>query len=63
MERLNKKEVSIVHCRGGIGRAGLFSCSLILKLQLIDNYQEVLAFIRKARDNRCVESRTQHAFI
>jgi len=29
-EKLKIGETSIVHCRGGVGRAGLFACCLLV---------------------------------
>ena len=53
----------LVHCRGGIGRAGLVAACVLLKLGLATGPRVAIHLVRIARDRRCVESRKQEDFI
>ena len=53
----------LVHCRGGIGRAGTIASCMLKKMQNYTDYTQAIKFIRKKRDKRCVESRKQEDFI
>jgi len=60
----------LVHCRGGIGRAGLVACCVsAYKLNKagadrhFKSSKEVIAYVRAHRDKRCVESRKQEDFV
>jgi protein-tyrosine phosphatase len=53
----------LVHCRGGIGRAGTIACCLLLKLHLCPSPKQAISLVRSKRDPRCVESRKQEDFI
>jgi len=55
-DKIQTGETTICHCRGGIGRAGMTACCLILKLGLKSSYEDVVDYIRRTRDVRCVES-------
>ena len=46
----------LLHCRGGVGRAGLLACSLLTNLCVFKTHIEVMQFVRGRRDRRCVES-------
>ena len=52
----NKGHV-LIHCRGGVGRAGLLACNILSVMCQFKNFSEVIEFVRKKRDRRCVESR------
>jgi cyclin-dependent kinase inhibitor 3 len=59
---IGKGGSAVVHCRGGIGRAGtVTACYLAFKQQLKAN--ESIEIIRQKRDWRCVESRKQEDFV
>ena len=47
----------LIHCRGGIGRAGLLACCILSYLCDFKSHLKVIEFVRKRRDKRCVESR------
>lgn len=47
----------LVHCRGGVGRAGLLACCVLSRLCVFSNFRQTIEFVRKRRDKRCVESR------
>lgn len=47
----------LVHCRGGVGRAGLLACCVLGETSLFSGFKKIIDFVRKRRDRRCVESR------
>ena len=50
----------LVHCRGGIGRAGLVACCIVTHLKgkhELKSGNKVVQYVRSKRDRRCVESR------
>eukprot|EP01065_Artemidia_motanka_P009054 TRINITY_DN14619_c0_g1_i2.p1 TRINITY_DN14619_c0_g1~~TRINITY_DN14619_c0_g1_i2.p1 ORF type:complete len:398 (+),score=65.31 TRINITY_DN14619_c0_g1_i2:63-1256(+) len=54
----------VVHCRGGVGRAGLVAACLLLRAGLVETHgPAAVAAVRKLRDPRAVESQTQRAFV
>ena len=60
---LKKKQKIIVHCRGGVGRAGLI-CGLIMKkLNIFSSYQKCISYLRKKRHKNCVESQKQRDYL
>ena len=53
----------LVHCRGGVGRAGLVTCCVLSELCLFPDPRAIIEFVRRRRDKRCVESRKQEDFV
>lgn len=53
----------IVHCRGGVGRAGLIASCLLLRLNAATSPNDAIAKIRKLRCRTAVESYCQERFI
>lgn len=53
----------LIHCRGGVGRAGLLACCILSNLCEFSSPNKVIEFVRKRRDKRCVESRKQEDFV
>ena len=53
----------LIHCRGGVGRAGLVACCLLATLCDFKNHTKIIEHVRKRRDKRCVESRKQEDFV
>lgn len=60
----------LVHCRGGVGRAGLVTCCVLSELCSFPSDDSsssgpklAIEFVRKRRDKRCVESRKQEDFV
>jgi len=53
----------LIHCRGGIGRAGTIACCVLLELKEKDSVDGAVRYLRRIRDKRCVESRKQYDFI
>ena len=46
----------IAHCRGGIGRAGLLACCILLSVGVCTTGAGAIKKVRSLRDKRCVES-------
>ena len=63
IQALTEGRVVLIHCRGGIGRAGTIACCLLLKLHISSSPNQAISLVRSRRDNRCVESRKQEDFI
>lgn len=53
----------VVHCRGGVGRAGLVACCVLSELCKFPDTKAIIDFVRRKRDKRCVESRKQEDFV
>ena len=53
----------LIHCRGGVGRAGLVACCVLSYFCQFSGSKKVIEFMRKRRDKRCVESRKQEDFV
>lgn len=47
----------LIHCRGGVGRAGLLACCVLAEICEFESHKKIIDFVRKRRDKRCVESR------
>jgi protein-tyrosine phosphatase len=54
---------ALVHCRGGIGRAGTIAACYLLYKGAVRTAKAAIEAVRRARDPRCVESRRQADFI
>lgn len=63
LECINSGQSILVHCRGGIGRAGLVAACALLRLGQATGPRMAIHMVRIARDRRCVESRKQEDFI
>ena len=63
LDCINSGHSILVHCRGGIGRAGLVAACALLKLEQATGPRVAIHMVRIARDRRCVESRKQEDFI
>ena len=53
----------VIHCRGGIGRAGLVAACILIKIKVAKSYSDAIKIIRSLRDPRAVESRKQEDYI
>jgi ADP-ribosyl-[dinitrogen reductase] hydrolase len=51
----------LIHCRGGIGRAGMISARLLVELGT--DPQDALAIVRRARHPRAAETREQEKWV
>lgn len=54
---------ALVHCRGGVGRAGLVTCCVLATACQFTSHKKIIEFVRRRRDKRCVESRKQEDFV
>lgn len=59
---LHSGERLLVHCRGGLGRAGTVAAMLLLQVGACSNGEDAVAMVRKVRPG-AVETRAQEAFI
>lgn len=46
----------LIHCRGGIGRAGTLACNILSSLFEFKSSKHLIKYVREHRDKRCVES-------
>ena len=60
---LEDKGNVLIHCRGGVGRAGLLACCVLLNYGVFASPRKAIEYVRKRRDKRCVESRKQEDFV
>lgn len=51
----------VVHCRGGLGRAGLAAACLLVQGGMAA--QEAIALVRRTRDPKAIETREQEQFV
>lgn len=60
---LNKGDNVLIHCRGGIGRAGMVACCVLIFLKECESAENAVQKVRGIRDKRCVESKKQYDYI
>ena len=60
---LQRGESAVLHCRGGVGRAGMMAACLLLLMGEAKSPQEAIALIRKRRCKQAVETRRQEDFV
>ncbi|KAI8622118.1 protein-tyrosine phosphatase-like protein [Chytriomyces sp. MP71] len=53
----------LVHCRGGVGRAGLIACCLLLSKGFVVNAERAIQFVRIRRSLKAIETMRQEDFI
>ena len=64
MKKLSKGESITVHCKNGVGRAGTVVSCLLIKLGFLGGQvPEIIAYIRKTRSPRCLQSLDQECFV
>mmetsp|Transcript_6316 Transcript_6316/g.13929 ORF Transcript_6316/g.13929 Transcript_6316/m.13929 type:complete len:204 (+) Transcript_6316:116-727(+) len=63
VQRLQLGEVLAVHCRGGVGRAGLVAACTLLRLGISANASEAMKMVRSLRCRTAVETRRQEDFV
>mmetsp|Transcript_20204 Transcript_20204/g.51172 ORF Transcript_20204/g.51172 Transcript_20204/m.51172 type:complete len:206 (-) Transcript_20204:82-699(-) len=61
--RLQQGQVLAMHCRGGVGRAGLMAACLLLRLGAAATANEAIAMVRGRRCKTAVETRRQEDFV
>lgn len=52
-----------VHCRAGVGRAGLVVCCVMLRLRLFRQAEDAIKYLRGIRHHNCVESHNQRKYV
>ena len=52
----------VVHCKGGLGRAGTVACLLLLEGGALDTAEKAIKWVRRVRPG-AVESDVQKAFL
>jgi len=53
----------VVHCNGGLGRAGMVAACVRLALGLDENPAQAIAVVRQIRSERAIETQEQSRFI
>jgi protein-tyrosine phosphatase len=53
----------MVHCRGGVGRAALVACCLLIRKGYCNDASSAIAFLRQRRSPRAVETQRQEDYI
>ena len=62
-QKIQKREKMIIHCRGGVGRAGTIVALILLKMGLFENSKTAIEYLRKVRHPKCVESYRQEQYV
>lgn len=62
-EIIKNGQAILIHCRGGVGRAGLIAALLLRRLGSYTSYDKCLEFLRSTRHKNCVESMKQRAYM
>ncbi|KAI8373150.1 protein-tyrosine phosphatase-like protein [Radiomyces spectabilis] len=60
--KINKGENVLTHCRGGVGRAGLFACCWLLERRLCFSAQRAITYLRVRRSPKAIETLRQAEF-
>ncbi len=60
---INKGDNVLIHCRGGIGRAGMVASCVLIFNKEYKNADDAVKRVREIRDKRCVESKKQYDYI
>ena len=60
---LDRGSKCVLHCRGGVGRAGMLGGCLLIRMGICVGVKEAIDHVRRRRCKRAVESRSQEKFI
>jgi len=63
VQQFQKGERVLMHCNGGLGRAGTMAACVRLALGLDSGPEEAIATIRRLRGPRAIETREQERFV
>lgn len=63
VQRLEKGDHVAVHCRGGVGRAGVIAACVLLELGLARTGRRAIEQVRRLRCKQAVESYRQERFV
>ena len=61
--RLERGHRCVLHCRGGVGRAGMLGACLLMRMGICGSVKEAIQLVRRRRCKRAVESSSQERFI
>jgi protein tyrosine phosphatase (PTP) superfamily phosphohydrolase (DUF442 family) len=61
--KISAQENVLVHCRGGIGRAGTIAALFLLKTGTLPSPVEAFKYLRERRHPKCVESSRQEQYV
>jgi len=53
----------VMHCRGGVGRAGMMGACALLLLSEVDTAEKAITLVRRRRCKQAVETRRQEEFV
>ncbi|CAO3631870.1 unnamed protein product [Cunninghamella blakesleeana] len=62
-ERIFQGENVLTHCRGGVGRAGLFACCWLINNMLCHSAERAIRFVRARRSPKAIETMRQAEFV
>ncbi|KAF7731014.1 hypothetical protein EC973_001060 [Apophysomyces ossiformis] len=62
-DKIRQGENVLTHCRGGVGRAGLFACCWLLKNLLCLSAERAIRYVRIRRSVKAIETMRQAEFI
>jgi hypothetical protein len=63
VDELDKGMRCVMHCRGGMGRAGMMAACVLLRRGECSKAKEAIETVRKRRGRGAVESRAQEDFV
>ncbi|KAJ3305668.1 hypothetical protein HDU76_004974, partial [Blyttiomyces sp. JEL0837] len=53
----------LVHCRGGVGRAGLIACCFLIRRRYVVSAERAVQFVRLRRSLKAIETARQEDFV
>ncbi|KAI9343776.1 protein-tyrosine phosphatase-like protein [Zopfochytrium polystomum] len=62
-KRLSEGANILCHCRGGVGRAGLIACCVLLKRRYVLTAERAIQFVRLRRSLKAIETARQEDFV
>ncbi|KAJ3070406.1 hypothetical protein HDU98_006590, partial [Podochytrium sp. JEL0797] len=62
-QQLRKGVNVLIHCRGGVGRAGLIACCLLLEKRFVNSATRAIQVVRIRRSLKAIETMRQEDFI
>ena len=61
--RLGCGQTVVMHCRGGVGRAGMLAACVLLRVSATPRAADAVALVRQRRCRRAVETSRQRDFV
>ncbi|CAO3630554.1 unnamed protein product [Cunninghamella echinulata] len=62
-EKIYRGENVLTHCRGGVGRAGLFACCWLINNMFCHSAERAIRYIRARRSPKAIETMRQAEFV